>query len=340
VIPLGLSLAILDGHLTIFSDSVQSFVGTALSLWVIFATIKWEDKTKWTFVQAVQSIGILGLAIGCVLAPESSVHLLVPALCLLVAFTLQTKPLSRQDEALLLGSLLVACGSISLALLPRAWLFIHHVVGTISDDITSLLGAPLRLGPSALALGSAAFVMIVVTIAGWCPRTVSEWRRIGIGLAIPVLVILGQCLVMGVVARDGTMRVDQAWNLGLLLNLIATLTILGNGMFALTRQGPEHALSGVSRYTSPVLAGLVITVLVGTAHWSLIGRLPGDVLVAIPPPALDPLVSYQAVPPAPQPLHEVGMFGEWPRRLQQLGYPVRVHVGLPTADQLENVRMV
>jgi hypothetical protein len=311
-----------------------------LSLWVLFATIKWEDRTNWTFVQAVQSLGILGLAIGCILAPESSVHLLVPCLSLLTALSLQTKPLNRQGEALFLGSLVVACGGLILALLPRAWLFIHHVVGIVSQNITSLLGAPLRLGPSALALGSAALVMTIITIAGWCPRTVSEWRRIGIGLAIPVLVILGQCLAMGVVARDGSMRVEPAWKVGIVLNLLATLAILGSGMYALTRRGPEYALPWVSRYTSPALAGLVITVLVGTAHWSSIGRLPGDVLVAIPPPALDPLMSYQTVPAAPQPLHEVGMFGEWPRRLQQLGYPTRLHVGLPKADELENVRIV
>ncbi len=276
----------------------------------------------------------LVLAIGCLLAPEPSVRLLAPVLILFSRVSLRGTPVRQIEWAVLLGSTLFAFGCIFLGIVPRVWLTLNHLVGVSTERITGLLGGNVRLGMSTIPLGTAVLMtMIHLSIFP------NGWKQLRIVWSIQFLVLMTSIVTMGFLTENGTLTVEVAWIACLTMSGVGTFVLLLSGWWSLSQLETQEEPSATSGLVISSVAVLLIVVLVGTSAPFHSDPRPGEIMMITAPADLDPSDAYRAIPPQPQPLHEVGMFGELPQVIRKLGYPVRVQVGMPTVEQLTSVRL-
>lgn len=281
------------------------------------------------------AVGALVLAIGCLMAPEPSVRLLAPVLFFFSRVSLRGIPVGRIEWAVLLGSTLFAFGGILLGIVPRMWLTLNHLSGAITERITGVLGGNVRLGLSAIPLGTA--VLITVIHLSIFPN---GWKQLRLVWPIQFLVLMTPIVTMGLLTENGTLMVDKAWVTCLTMSGVGTLVLLLSGWWSLTQLETQEEPTATSGLVLGCVAMLLVVALVGTAVPFHSDPRPGEIMMITAPADLDPLGAYREIPPWPQPLHEVGMFGELPQVIRKLGYPVRVQVGMPAAEELTGVRVV
>lgn len=281
------------------------------------------------------AVGALVLAIGCLLAPEPSVWPLAPVLFFFSRVILRGTPVSRVEWAVLLGSTLFAFGGILFDIVPRMWLTLNHLAGVSTERITGVLGGNVRLGLSSIPLGTA--VLITVIHLFIFPK---GWKQLRLLWPIQFLVLMTPIVTMGLLTENGTLMVDKAWVTCLTMSGVGTLALLLSGWWALTQLETQEEPTATSGLVLGGVAVLLVVVLVGTAVPFHADPRPGEIMMITAPADFDPSGAYRAIPSQPQPLHEVGMFGELPQVIRKLGYPVRVQVGMPTAEQLIGVRVV
>lgn len=281
------------------------------------------------------TVGALVLAIGCLIAPEPSVRLLAPVLFYFGRVSLRGRPVSRIEWAVLLGSTLFAFGGILLGVVPRAWLTLNHLAGVSTERITGVLGGNVRLGLSAIPLGTAVLVTLILLSA--FPKGRQQLRLVW---PIHFLVLMTSIVTMGLLTENGTLTVDMSWIVCLTMSAVSTLVLLLSGWWSLTQLETEEEPTATSGLVLNGMAVLLVVVLVGTyVPFHSDPRL-GEIMMVTAPDDFDPSGAYRAIPPQPQPLHDVGMFGQLPQVIRKLGYPVQVQVGMPTAEQLTGVRVV
>lgn len=325
----------LDGHLAVFSEHLQIALGTIFGLLVLCGAkaelLIWKKNLRgvlWAFVALV-------LAIGCLLAPEPSVRLLAPVLILLIRVSLCGTPVSRIERAVLLGCTLFAFGGILLGIVPRVWLTLNHLTGVSTERITGMLGGNVRFGMSAIPLGTAVLITMIHLFI--FPK---GWKQLRFVLPIQFLVLMTSIITMGLLTENGTLTVDMAWIVCLTMSGVGTLVLLLNGWWSLTQLETQEEITAKSGLVLGGVAVLLVVALVGTSVPFPSDPRSGVIMIITAPADLDPSSAYRAIPPQPQPLHEVGMFGELPQVIRKLGYPVRVQVGMPTVEQLTGVRVV
>ncbi|OAI44041.1 hypothetical protein AYO43_09590 [Nitrospira sp. SCGC AG-212-E16] len=325
----------LDGHLAVFSEHLQIALGTVFGLLVLYGTkaglLTWKENLR----GVVGTVVALVLAIGCLLAPEPSVRLLAPVLILLSRVSLRGTQVSRIEWAVLLGCTLFAFGGILLGIVPRVWLTLNHLAGASTERITGMLGGNMRFGMSAIPLGTA--VLITMIHLSIFPK---GWKQLRLVLPIQFLVLITSIITMGLLTEDGTLTVDMAWIVCLTMSGVGTLVLLLNGWWSLTQLETQEEPTAKSGLVLGGVAVLLVVALVGTSVPFPSDPRPGEIMMVTAPADFDPVGAYRAIPPQPQPLHEVGLFGELPQVIQKLGYPVRVQIGMPTAEQLIDVRVV
>lgn len=325
----------LDGHLAVFSEHLQIALGTVFGLLVLCGTqtglFAWKDNLR----GVVGAFVALVLAIGCLLAPEPSVRLLAPVLFFFSRVSLRGTLVSRTEWAVLLGSTLFAFGGILLGIVPHLWLTLNHFAGVITERITGLLGGNVRLGLSAIPLGTA--VLITMIHLSIFPN---GWKQLRLVLPIQCLVLMTSIITMGLLTENGTLMVDMAWIACLTMSAVGTLGLLISGWWSLSQLETQEEPRATSGFVLGGVAILLVAVLVGTAVPFHSDSRPGEIMMITAPADFDPLGTYGAIPPQPQPLHEVGLFGELPLMIRKLGYPLRVQVGMPTAEQLIDIRVV
>ena len=325
----------LDGHLAVFSEHLQIALGTVFGLLVLCGTqiglFAWKDNLR----GVVGAFVALVLAIGCLLAPEPSVRLLAPVLFFFSRVSLRGTLVSRTEWAVLLGSTLFAFGGILLGIVPHLWLTLNHFAGVITERITGLLGGNVRLGLSAIPLGTA--VLITMIHLSIFPN---GWKQLRLVLPIQFLVLMTSIITMGLLTENGTLMVDMAWIACLTMSVVGTLVLLISGWWSLSQLETQEEPTTASGLVLGGVAVLLVAALVGTAVPFHSDPRHGEIMMITAPADLDPLNAYRAIPPQPQPLHEVGMFGELPQVIRKLGYPVQVQVGMPTAEGLNGVRVV
>ena len=279
--------------------------------------------------------GALVLAIGCLIVPEPSVRLLAPVLFYFSRVSLRGRPVSRIEWAVLLGSTLFAFGGILLGVVPRVWLTLNHLLGAITERITSVLGGNVRLGLSAIPMGTTVLVTLILLSA--FPK---GWQQLRLVWPIHFLVLMTSIVTMGLLTENGTLAVDMAWIVCLTMSAVSTLVLLLSGWWSLTQLETEEKPTATSGLALSGMAVLLVVILVGTYVPFHSDPRPGEILMVTAPDDFDPSGAYRAIPPQPQPLHDVGMFGQLPQVIRKLGYPVQVQVGMPTAEQLTGVRVV
>jgi len=335
IIPLGLSLAVLDGHLAVFSEHLQISLGTIFGLLVLCGAkaelLKWKEDLYGLVGAFVAFI----LAIGCLFAPEPSLRLLAPVLILLSRVSLRDAPVTRIEWAVLLGATLFAFAKILLGIVPRIWLALNYLVGLSTERITEMLGGSVRIGLSAIPLETA--ILITMIHLSIFPK---GWKHLRLVLPMQFLVLMTPIITMGLLTEKGTLTVDMAWIMCLTMSAVGTLLLLLNGWWSLNQFETQEEVTAKSGLVLSGVTVLLVVAIVGTWVPFPSDSRSGEIMIITAPADLDPSGTYRAISPEPQPLHEVGTSGELPRVIRKLGYPVRVQVGMPTVEQLTGVRVV
>ena len=336
----GLSLSILDGHLGAVPDHLQLLVGTLLSLTAMVATA--GAPIAWTSSFRGWCLGILtmALAVGCLFGPEPSARLLVPSLFLIAAFLVRKAPATSIEKAFLLGTGLYGLGAILLDVMPSAWTTVTQTTVELTKDMTGITGGKIGLGPSALPLGTAVYIGTVMLLGISGDPSFNGWKRVSVTLGLLILLLLGQVGAMGTLAASSTVSIPSAWTVDLVMSTVSTVLMLLIASYNLPRIGVVELSRRVVPLAFSALA-FTLTVLLVATHASQRGSpQSGDILLLVPPPALDPLHDFRPIPDTPVPLHDVGLFGELPGILRTLGFSAITQTGLPTPEQLQHARLV
>lgn len=340
LLPLGLGLAILDGHLSIVSEPLQYGLGVLLGLWSLRLGVAAHPVSPDILRNVLPAVGTLVLAATCLIATEPSFRPLAPVLCWVAGLFLRNPPIRIKEESVLLAALVTVAINLVISLVPPIWTLLLHLLGASTGWFTRVLGSFVQIGPSALPMSSVVLVLANVLLSQWPSRLVL-WRKVSRVVGITLGVIAAQCVALSLLTWSSSLQVETGWALTAVMNLLGTLGILSYGSVLLQKQTITHEEVRRPRRGASVLAGVVAGIIIATALWHMpVTIQAGKVLILTPPAELDPLRAYRAIPSEPQPLHELGMFGEWARFVSHLGYSVKTHVGIPTADDLVDVRVV